>query len=175
MDRTWLLIIVLAGGVALLGLMALGWRARQRRQSSIAAPDRPPVVRGTELGVFAGRYIATTLAGQPLERVSVHGLGFRSAGRFTVYADGILLERAGEPDLWIPRARMSATGRATWTIDRVVESDGLTVIAWDLGGTEVETALRLDEPARFDEALDALTLSSPSSTGDLGSTERTPS
>lgn len=175
MDRTWLLIIVLALGVVLLGLMVLGWRARQRRQSFIAAPELPPADRGTALGVFAGRHVATTLAGQPLERVSVHGLGFRSVARLAVHAEGIALERTGGTDVWIPRATITATGRATWTIDRVVESDGLTVIAWMLGTTPVETALRLDDPDGFDRALDALTLTSPSGTGDLGSTERTPS
>lgn len=175
MDRTWLLIIVLAFGVALLGLMALGWRARQRRQSWIAAPELPPGDRGTALGVFTGRYVATTLAGQPLERVSVHGLGFRSVARLDVHTDGIALERTGGTDVWIPRDTVIAAGRATWTIDRVVESDGLTVIAWSLGATPVETALRLDDPVGFDRALDALTHTSPTETGDLGSTERTPS
>lgn len=165
-----MLVIVIVFGVALLALMALGWRARQRRQSVIAAPETPPAERGDELDAFTGRYVATTLADQPLERVSVHGLGFRSVVTARVYATGVALERSGERDVWIPRDSILGIGRATWTIDRVVEPDGLSVLSWDLGGTAVETALRLDDPSSFDAAFDAVT---PAQVPDP--TERNPS
>jgi hypothetical protein len=36
-------------------------------------------------------------------------------------------------------------GLATWTIDRVVEPEGLVMIRWSLGETEVDSYLRVTE------------------------------
>jgi hypothetical protein len=152
MDRSVLMAVVIALGVALLVLMVVGWRARQRRQSTIASPLAPPVEIGEVFGVFAGRYVATTVADDPLDRIAVNGLGFRSLASLSVTTDGVLVERPGERRWWIPASRISEVRRATWTIDRVVESDGLHLIAWSLGETQVDSYFRLDAPGPFDSA-----------------------
>ncbi len=66
---------------------------------------------------------------------------------------GLLVERTGEADVWIAAADVLETGRATWTIDRVVEEAGLHLIRWRLGDRELDTYLRLDAPMAFDAAL----------------------
>lgn len=157
MDRTWLLLVVVALGLGLLALMIVGWRARSRRQSDLPAPAPVPSDAGETLGVYAGRYVATSLGGQPLERVTAHGLGFRGLVEVRVDERGVLLDRAGERAIWIPRDDLDAIRRATWTIDRVVEPDGLTVIDWRLGDRAVETALRLDDPLGAEAAIISLT------------------
>jgi len=140
--------------VVLLGLMVFGWRARQRRQSTIAAPPSPPEDAGDVIGVFSARYVATTIAGEPLNRIAVNGLGFRSAATVTVTDDGVLIERPGERLWWLDAASIRGVRRATWTIDGVVESGGLHLVEWPLGNQFVDSYFRLDAPGPFDTALE---------------------
>ncbi|MCY7411630.1 MAG: hypothetical protein LH471_01095 [Salinibacterium sp.] len=153
MDRSVLMGMVLGLLVVLLALMVLGWRARQRRQSTIAAPPAPPDDTGNVIGVFSARYVATTISGEPLNRIAVHGLGFRSIASLTATDTGVLIERPGERLWWLEAANIHGVRRATWTIDRVVESDGLHVLEWALGDQSVDSYFRLDSPSRFDSAL----------------------
>ncbi|MDO7882018.1 hypothetical protein [Antiquaquibacter soli] len=156
MSREFLLVLVLALLVVLLVLLPVGWFARRRRQGALAAPAEVPASLGASRGSFAGKYVATTASGDPYDRIAVHGLGFRSNVEAAVTDDGVLLARPGEPDTWIPRADLRSLDRATWTIDRVVEPDGLQVVDWMLGSRRVATYLRLDDPTGFDAALTPL-------------------
>lgn len=156
MSREVLLVIVIALGVLLLVLLPVGWRARTRRQRDILAPVPTPRDRGEAIGDFTGKYVATTRSGDPLDRITVHGLGFRSDVTVEVTSGGLLLGRPGESDIWIPRADLRDIRRATWTIDRVVEPDGLHLVEWKLGPDIVDSYLRIAEPARFDTALSSL-------------------
>ncbi len=153
MDRTALLTIFLLGGAMLVGLMALGWRGLKRRQADIVAPPIAPEDPGDNLGSFLGKYVATTMANEPLKRVAVHGLGFRGSVVVTASQNGLLLNIAGAPEVWISRAAIRGMRRATWAIDRAVETDGLHVVAWTLGDRDVDTYLRIADPASFDEAV----------------------
>jgi len=157
-DRSVLMLVVLGLLVLLLALMGLGWRARLRRQSAIAAPPAPPegTGTGTGIGVFSARYVATTISGDPLDRIAVHGLGFRSVATLTVTDAGVLIERPGERLWWLEAASVHGVRRATWTIDRVVESDGLHVLEWALGDQSVDSYFRLDSPGAFDTALEKM-------------------
>ena len=148
--------IVIVFGVLLLALMLFGWRARRRRQAGVAAPHAAPAELGRLLGTFDGKYVATTTAGDPLDRIAVHNLGFRGAASVTVTEAGLLVQRPGADDAWIPKAELRGWRRATWTIDRVVEPDGLELVEWMLGSRRVDTYLRLDDPAGFDAALTPL-------------------
>jgi hypothetical protein len=141
--------IVVCALVLFLALIALGWYTRKRRQSGIAAPLRPPAALGVVLGEFAGYYVATTLADDRFNRVAVHGLGFRAKSTVVVAETGVVVPIAGQRDTFIPRGDITAVARATWTIDRVVETDGLIVIAWNLGDTRVESYFRAENPEAF--------------------------
>lgn len=155
MDRGVLLAIMIAFGVVLLALMLRGWLLRKRRQSDVAAPAPTPTRFGPPVAQQAGQYVATTTAGDPLDRIAVHGLGFRGPVTVFVTLDGILL-RLSERDVWIPRGDLVGASRATWTIDRVVERDGLSTVQWRLGDRTVETALRMSDPRAFEVALNEL-------------------
>lgn len=145
MDRTTSTTIVIA--VILLAFvgMLLGWRARKRRQSALQRPQPVPAVGAA---VFSAEvfYVATTLAGDPMNRVAVGGLGFRARATVEVVPEGVVLAIAGEPDAFLPKADIRGVQRATWTIDRVVEKGGLVLIAWTLGDTDVDSYLRVVEP-----------------------------
>lgn len=156
MNRPELMAIVIALLFALLALMALGWRARQRRQAGVAKPGVAPSDLGTPLGTFVGKYVATTIAGDPLDRVAVHGLGFRGNTSVTVAQKGVLVHIDGTDDKWIPAADLRDLRKATWTIDRVVEQDGLELLEWSLGDKLVDSYFRFDDWVDFEFAVDSL-------------------
>ena len=156
MDRYLLLVIWIVLGLVLVGLLPLGWWRRKRRQGNLVQPLAAPATLGDVMGSFGGKYVATTIAGDPLNRVAVRGLGFRGSAMLTISTDGILLEIAGSKGAWIPLADLRGTRRATWTIDRVVEPDGMNLLEWMLGDTAVDTYLRMDDPAAVDRALATL-------------------
>ncbi|GAA2173382.1 hypothetical protein GCM10009846_15180 [Agrococcus versicolor] len=133
-----LLSIALIAVLLLVGV--LGWRARRRRHRDLQAPQVPS---GFQAVVDAPiLYVATTTAGDPYDRVAVHGLGFRARGRVAVGPTGIVLDLPGSAVL-VPVADLDGVERATWTIDRVVEPGGLLRIAWRLGERRLETYLRV--------------------------------
>jgi hypothetical protein len=136
--------------------LAVGWRARQRRQAALPALETPPGVLGTALAVDDGFYVATTRADAPTDRIAVRGLGFRARAGIAVHPEGVLLSIAGQPDAFIPASGIVGVGRATWTIDRVVGTDGLVFVRWNLGGTEVDTNLRVAEPEALVDALQTI-------------------
>ncbi len=154
-DRTILQATVVMFLALLLLLMVLGWMARRRRQRDIVPLQQAPADLGTVLTTLDGKYVATTASGDPLDRIAVHGLGFRSNVTAVVAETGILLQLPGK-DLFIPLGDLRDVRRATWTIDRVVEKDGLHLIEWMLGDRVVDSYLRMAEPTEFERAARSL-------------------
>ena len=140
-------LVIIAILLAILGLMAWGWRGRRRRQAHLPAPAAPPADLGEPSFVVEALHVATTLADEPLERVAVHGLGFRASTSLEVYSRGIVLDLVGRDRLFVPIDDLQGAGRATWTIDRVVETDGLVFVRWMLGSTAIDSYLRLPDSA----------------------------
>lgn len=182
MDRPALMAVTVAFLALLLLLMYLGWRARKRRQAFVPEPRSVPADPGQTRLVSSLFYVATTAAGEPLDRIAVRGLGFRARAELTVVDAGLVLGIPGQRDIFIPAGEIRGVDRATWTIDRVVERDGLVLIAWLLvtpaveGGdaqvTPVDTYLRLDSPAAAAELIAAIThllstIPTPSTQGGL--------
>ena len=126
----------------LLGAGVLGWLARRRRHRDLAAPQAPDGFQAVLDAPIL--YVATTTAGDPYDRVAVHGLGFRARGRVAVGPAGVVLDLPGTAVL-VPVADLVGVERATWTIDRVVEPGGLLRITWRLGARELDTYLRVTE------------------------------
>tara|TARA_R110002020_G_scaffold475834_1_gene712789 strand:- start:135811 stop:136305 length:495 start_codon:yes stop_codon:yes gene_type:complete len=150
------LIILASLALLIFALMLFGWYSRKRRQAHIGLPVAPPAgLADTDLR-FTGKYVATTVAGDQLNRINVHGLGFRGNCLLEVHPDGIVVSRAGSPDLWLARSEVRGVSRATWTIDRVVENNGLQVIEWNLDGTAVDSYFRMDDPEPCERALDGV-------------------
>ena len=149
MDKQISAALVVGLLVVFLALVALGWYTRKRRQRNVAAPQQPPADLGAVLGTFPGFYVATTLADDRFNRVAVHGLGFRARSEVIVAEAGIVVPIAGQRDTFIPRGDITSVAPATWTIDRVVEPDGLTMIAWGLAETAVESYFRAENSEAF--------------------------
>ena len=140
-------IIVAAVLVLVLGLMALGWRNRRRRQASLQELLAEPPLKLSEIAHRENLlYVATARTDAPLERIAVGGLAFRARASLEVDPTGVLLDVPGSDRVFIPADSIHGAGFATWTIDRVVETDGLAFIRWDLGDTEVDSSFRSDDP-----------------------------
>ncbi len=151
-------LVILAMIVIAFTLMGLGWRKRRQRQAHLDVVPVPPAEIGDELTRERVLYVATTLAEQPLERVVVGGLGFRTKGEVLVARGGIVLDLAGARPAFIPVSDIRGVGLANWTIDKGVEEGGLVLVRWQLGDTLVDSYLRADDSTRL---LDQLTELSP--------------
>ena len=156
MDRATSTTIVVIIVVLALAGMVLGWRARRRRQSHVPSPMAVPAAVGAARFSAEVFYVATTIADEPLDRVNAKGLGFRGRATVTVVPEGVILGIAGSPESFIPATAIRRVDRATWTIDRVVERNGLAVIAWTLGDTDVDSYFRVAEPADPTPLIDAV-------------------
>lgn len=134
-------------GIALISLVfAVAWRIyrsvenrKEEQQKSLPAPQTS--VGGVDMGeVF---YASTVFAKSPLTRVWAHGLGGRGKARLFLDDAGISLERVGESSILIPNDDLHAMTRASATIDKGVERDGLLALTWELGGQKLITNLRI--------------------------------
>ncbi|WP_029149936.1 hypothetical protein [Microbacterium indicum] len=165
MTRELALVIVLAIAVVGIALMLWGWRRRSRRDAGIAVPIGVPA--GAEIACFDGLYVATTRRDEPLDRIVARPLGFRSRAAIQVAEGGVGLSLPGEQPVVLAASRLEGVGHATWTIDRVVERDGLVLVAWTDGSHHLDTYLRLqtEETARLIEAIEGLMPSGAQTTG----------
>ncbi|MDN3495884.1 hypothetical protein QL996_08095 [Planococcus sp. APC 4015] len=135
--------VMIGAAVVILALAALGWWRRTRRDAALDAPVGEAPEGAVVLADFRTLYVATTVHDQPLERLAMRGLSFRSRADVTVTDAGIALDLTGKPRIFLGTARIDAVDQATVAIDRVVEKDGLVRLAWRLDdGTVVDSYLR---------------------------------
>lgn len=147
MTREGALLVILGVVVLLLGLGVLAWRRRAHRDSGIVPPLGEIPADAAVTHASSGFYVATTRRDQPLERLAVRGLGFRSRADVTVTSRGVALELPGQPSFFVPIEAVDAAETATVAIDRVVEPGGLVRLAWRADRTDgtrepVDTYLR---------------------------------
>lgn len=138
------LAVLLIIGLGVWG-MRHGWRARADRQAHIPAPAAPPAGAASGVGV-AGQYVATTTAGDLLDRIVVHGLGNRGRADLYIRTEGVLVDRVGEPALWIPTESLRDVRLGSGQAQKAFEAGGLILITWLLGDHAVDTGFRADDP-----------------------------
>ena len=154
---TALLLLAIFGGLIILAVNS--WRRRRREQAlSFSSPAESlyVAVDGAQAAESAKvQYVATTIAAEPLNRVTAYGLGFR--GRATVWASGagFLIERNGERSLAIAGLQLISVDFAQVVIGRAVEKDGLVAITWRQDKTELTTVLRFNSAADRNRTLRA--------------------
>jgi hypothetical protein len=143
-------------------LMLKGWRSRQRRQGDLPPPATAPEDRGLVLvGATPGLFVGTTSEGQWLDRIAVHSLSDRSAGWLTVHSRGVVIEREGLPDLFLPYADVTAAAPGDALAGKVVGKDGLLVLTWRLGPRTLQSAFRADDHAQHRRLADAISAHLP--------------
>ena len=134
MSREGALLVMVAVALVLLALGVWAWRRRTRRDSGLTAPFGELPAGAVQTAAISGLYVATTRHDEPLERLAIRGLGFRSRVDVIVAAGGadagVAIDLTGHPRLFIPAARVVSVDQATVAIDRVVEKRGLTRLSW---------------------------------------------
>jgi len=130
MTRELALLVMVAAAALLLGLGVWAWIRRTRRDSALLAPVGELPEGATVAAEISGFYVATTPHDQPLERLAIRGLGFRSKVDLTVSDAGLAWDLTGQPRLFIAADRIVSVDQATVAIDRVVEKEGLTRLTW---------------------------------------------
>jgi hypothetical protein len=157
-EPTVALVLLFVAVPLLWGLMWLGWRGRGRRQAGLAElPAVPEQVTGDVLEDVEGVYVTSTMAGETLERVVVHGLGVRSAAVLRVSGDGVLVARQGAQDLWIPRSSLRGVRQQRGMVGKFVDAEGLVVLTWELGDSQLDTGIRLRHKADRERLVEAVT------------------
>lgn len=136
--------------------MWLAWRARSRRDAGVPAGQPLPENGIHPIVTTDVLYVASTRAGQPLERLAIRGLAFRARAELTVADEGVVLAVPGQDPVFLATAQLRSAQPATWTIDRVVESNGLIALAWRSDGTDVDSYVRVIDPTRHAPLLSTL-------------------
>ncbi|WP_432876328.1 hypothetical protein ACQPYH_26090 [Kribbella sp. CA-245084] len=120
--------------------MYRGWRNRQSRQADLAPLPAVPEekVRGVE-----GVYVATTSAGDWMDRIAVHELGVRSIADLAVSEAGLIFHRQGATDVFIPADHLTGVRTDRGIAGKVTaEKSGLVVVTWTHDGRELDTGFR---------------------------------
>ena len=136
-----LLLTLVLIGVALV-LIWVGWRNRLRRQADVEPLPEVPAELGGPLAAADGQYVASTTAGDWLDRIAVHQLGLRTNAQLSVHPQGVLFERAGAGPVFIPAASLTGVRQESGMAGKFVEKDGLLVLSWTLGSRELDTGFR---------------------------------
>ena len=145
-DRTWLTLATLGVAVFFYALMLKGWRSRQRRQGDLPPPPpRPEDLGDVVVGATPGLFVGTVFAGDWLDRVAVHGLADRAAGWLSVHTRGVLVDREGTGDLWLPYDAVRDVELGEALAGKVVGREGMLVVTWRLGGRDVQSGFRADD------------------------------
>ncbi|MFV0319440.1 MAG: hypothetical protein ACK5IN_03545 [Microbacterium sp.] len=143
MSREGALAVMIGVAVLIIAVLAFAWWRRSRRDADLRAPGGEVPADATVLAHFSGLYVATTRHEEPLERLAIRGLGFRSRLDLTVTDQGLGLALAGAPPLFLATGILVAVDQSTVAIDRVVERDGLVRIVWHVSDDElVDSYLR---------------------------------
>ncbi|GAA4147373.1 hypothetical protein [Leifsonia shinshuensis] len=148
MDKLLPTIGILLVVIVVLALALVGWRRRVRRDAPAGGGYPEPETSAAPTVSSEVLYVATTKAGESLERLALPGLSYRGRGTVDVSADGVRLRVAGERPVFIPAGALTGVGAATVTIDRVVERDGLLRLGWTTsGGAAADSYFRVVDPA----------------------------
>lgn len=140
----FLLTLLTLGAIALAcWAMWRGWVHRGERQAGLPAPAEPPADFSADLlEGCPGRYLASTTAGQWLDRIVAHGLGTPSRAVVRVGRAGVVIEREGARSFFVPAADVEAVRVDKGIAGAVFETGGVVVLTWRLGTTSLDSGLR---------------------------------
>ena len=151
MDKALVTGIVLALVFLAIAGMILSWRKRVSRDArfQVVAPGSTVSDHTSAPSEFSGFYVATTLAADPLQRVTLAGLSFRADAHVLVSQDGVTIAPRGEKPTFIPATQILQIHRTQVTIDKAVEKDGLTAISWSAWDTSTQELVEFTSYFRF--------------------------
>ena len=171
MDKLPFFMIMLALATGIFALLAVGWRNRLRRQADVDPLPGIPAELGAALAAADGQYVASTTAGDWLDRIAVHNLGIRTNAELSVHPEGVLFDRSGAGPVFIPAASLTGVRQESGMAGKFVEKDGLLVLSWMLGSRELDSGFRTrhaDDKTILLNALQDLIPAAPQADADSG-------
>jgi hypothetical protein len=150
-----LVALVLLG---ILALMALAWRRRVARDAQVGPLAELPDPRPVPSLTVEVLYVATSKHDQPLERLALQGLRYRSRVTLELGAAGVVVDVPGERPTFIPATSIVGVDQTNLTIDRVVEPGGLIRLSWRPVPTVIaDSTFRVLEQADRARIIDTVT------------------
>lgn len=144
--------ILLVAVIAL--LIFLSNRSVRKAQEKVIEKPQGSLNAEHPYSVF---YVSTVFTESALTRVWAHGLGSRGKAFLAITPDGISVTRVGEVGFLIPAGDLLGLTRASATIDKGVEKDGLLVLVWRLGDERVATHFRVVDVSKRREIENLIT------------------
>lgn len=144
------LLLVMAG-LFVLRLMRAGWRHREERSAGLLPEQlaHKPSHLGKKLtGVLDGVYVSSTAAGDWLDRITSHDLGYRSSATVQVFTTGVDIIRSGARDVFIPTAALKGVRTEPGIAGKFVGGAGIAVLSWHTSPLGPET-----QPVALDTGL----------------------
>jgi hypothetical protein len=123
-----------------------GWHRKASHQQHLlplpAAPDTPGHAL---LPPAKGLYVGTTVSGDWQARVVAGQLSDRSAATLRLSPEGLLIERNGAPEIFIPRGTVCDARLDSALAGKVMGEGRLFVVTWQHHGELLDTAFRADQ------------------------------
>jgi hypothetical protein len=155
--RIGLTVGVVALLVAMGLLMRRGWQRRAARQTDLPPLPTAPAEWGQQLlPAMSGRYLATTTAGDWLDRIVAHGLGVPSRAELRLTRSGLEVSRPAAADFFVPTHQLKDARLDRAIGGHVVEDAGVLVITWQHGDRLLDSGFRADRPDLHPEWVDAV-------------------
>ncbi|MEU6244959.1 hypothetical protein [Streptomyces sp. NPDC047024] len=137
-------------------LMREGWKWRGTLQSDLPELPGVPEDPGTARLSMSGRYHGSTTAGQWLDRIVAHGLGTRSRVELTLTDAGLVVERPGATDFFVPMDALRGARLDKGIAGKVLTEGGLLIVTWAHGDKLIDSGFRSDRAAEHNEWVDTL-------------------
>ncbi|MDT4913095.1 MAG: hypothetical protein QOC66_2223 [Pseudonocardiales bacterium] len=144
------LVLLCAALVALaLAGMRRGWHNRLRGQGALPPLAVVPAELGEPRLSSTGVYVGTTFAVSWQDRVLHATLGERADAVASLYAAGLVIDRQGSNEIFVPRTDWVEARLAPALAGKVMGEGGLLVLRWRLGTTQVDTGFRADDKTTY--------------------------
>ncbi|WP_330236855.1 PH-like domain-containing protein [Streptomyces sp. NBC_00566] len=128
-------------------LMREGWKWRGTLQSDLPELPEVPQDPGPAILTMSGRYHGSTTAGQWLDRIVAHGLGSRSRAELTLTDAGLVVERPGACDFFVPVEALRGARLDKGIAGKVLTEGGLLVVTWAHGEKLIDSGFRSEHAA----------------------------
>lgn len=128
-------------------LMRQGWKWRGSLQSDLPELPVAPAEPGEAKLAAPGRYHGSTTAGQWLDRIVAHGLGTRSRAELTLTGAGLVVDRPGAQDFFVPASALREARLDKGIAGKVLAEGGLLIVTWAHGDRLIDSGFRLDHAA----------------------------
>jgi hypothetical protein len=129
-------------------LMLRSWR-KMRRGERFGLFDLPAPMTVAPSGFVTGQeietlFLGTSVHGRWLSKVLIHDLGTRSRARVSWDSHGILFERSGASNIYIPRTSLVEVTLGSGVAGTVRAKDSVVIFVWTLGDHRIATGVRAD-------------------------------